>query len=186
MKNSKLLIIGLSIVIFFLIVQVDYLNNNPKIKTIETVVETEIIVEKEVEVEVIKEKIVEVEPKTFYNVTSEERELIARVLYRESGHSSLDCQKAVVSVIFNRLNSGYWGDTITDVIYAEGQFHVIETIDYTTPTNENYEAVDYVIKNGSTIPNWVMTFNTGGFRLGKDPYEEIDGTYFSGNKPKDN
>ena len=40
----------------------------------------------------------------------------------ESGSYSYDGQLAVASVIVNRVKSGRWGSSITDVIYADGQF----------------------------------------------------------------
>ena len=87
-----------------------------KIETIKEVpVEVEVIVEKEIEKEVIVE--VEVKPKYTYSFTSVERELLARLVYRESNIESLECQKAVASVVINRLHSGYWGDTLSEVIY---------------------------------------------------------------------
>ena len=56
-------------------------------------------------------------PKTmYYSVTEEERLLIAQLVYREANTESLECQKAIVSVLFNRLACGKWGDTIEEVI----------------------------------------------------------------------
>lgn len=55
-----------------------------------------------------------------YMVLSEsDRETLVKLIYLESGIESIDCKIGVVSVIINRLNSGYWGDTIDDVVYAK-------------------------------------------------------------------
>lgn len=150
----------------------------------EVVVEKEIVIEKEipVEVEVIKEVIVEVEkePTYVYNVTSSEREMLARIVYQEANIESIECQKAVASVVINRWQNGYWGDTIEDVIYAENQFAPAYLIPTTTPTNENYEAVDYVLKNGCTLPEHVLYFRAYYHFdwSGYVPYTHIDRTYF--------
>ena len=40
----------------------------------------------------------------------------------EAGGYSYDSQLAVANVIVNRVKSGNWGKSITDVIYAQGQF----------------------------------------------------------------
>jgi len=48
--------------------------------------------------------------------------LIAACVQMEAGVSSYEGQVAVTNVILNRLESGRWGNTITDVIYAKNQF----------------------------------------------------------------
>ena len=149
--------------------------------------EPEVVVEEvEVvkEVEIIKEIPIEieVEPTYTYNITSEEREMLARLVYHEANAESLDCQKAVVSVVINRWQNGQWGDAIEDVIYANGQFDPAPILYRTTPNNTNYEAVDYVLKNGSTLPSYVMFFRADyGFSETWEEYSEhrqIDQTYF--------
>ena len=47
---------------------------------------------------------------------------MAACVMMESGSRSYDGQLAVASVIVNRVKSGRWGNSITDVIYADGQF----------------------------------------------------------------
>lgn len=177
-------------IIILQIVFIAALLMNPTIETQivevpkEVVVEKEIVIEKEipVEVEVIKEVIVEVEkePTYTYNVTAEEREMLARIVYREANVESMECQKAVASVVINRWKNGRWGDTLEDVIYAENQFSPAYLIPQTTPTNENYEAVDYVLKNGCTVPYYVLFFRAE-YHFDWDeyvPYANIDQTYF--------
>lgn len=141
-------------------------------------VEVEKIVEIEKEIEVIVE--VEKEPEYKYNITSVEREMLARLVYLEGGIESLECQKAICSVIINRWQDGYWGDTIEDVIYAKHQFSPSGSIWKTTPTETNYQAVDYVLKNGCTIPSYVMFFRASYHFTwdGYEPYTSIDRTYF--------
>lgn len=48
--------------------------------------------------------------------------LLAAIVYAEAGGESYEGQLAVASVIMNRLHNGYWGSTLSDVIYAPGQF----------------------------------------------------------------
>lgn len=132
------------------------------------------------EIEVVKEVPVEVEPTYAYNVTPAEREMLARLVYREANIESIDCQRAVVSVVLNRLENGRWGNSIKDVIYAQGQFSPAYLISTTTPKNTNYEAVDYVLRNGSTLPSYVLYFRADyHFNWqGYVPYTKIDKTYF--------
>lgn len=136
------------------------------------------------EIEIEKEVIVEVEklPTYKYNVGSVEREMLARLVYLEANTESLECQQAVASVVINRWQNGYWGNTITSVIYARYQFSPSGLIYKTTPTETNYVAVDHVLKNGSILPEYCMYFRTGfGFSEiwdGYAEYHKIDNTYF--------
>lgn len=150
-----------------------------KVETIKEVpIEVEVVVEKEIEKEVIVE--VEVKPKYAYEVTSVEREMLARLVYQEANIESLECQKAVVSVVINRWQSGYWGDTLEDVIYAKGQFTPAYLLPETTPTETNYLAVDEVLKNGVTLPPAIFYFRANyHFNWnGYVPYKKIDRTCF--------
>ena len=139
-------------------------------------------VEKEVVVEVEKEVIVEVikEPTYAYNITSAEREMLARLVYREANTESLECQMAIVSVVVNRWQDGRWGDTLKDVIYSPYQFTPANLLYKTTPTELNYTAVDLVLKNGCTLSPYVMYFRTDyHFDWNRyKPYTQIDYTCF--------
>jgi spore germination cell wall hydrolase CwlJ-like protein len=177
-KQSYLIaMIILVLVIIGLIICIDCLIKNPKTIIEEVIVEkiVEVPVEKEVIVEVEKEIVVEVEkePTYTYEVTSVEREMLARLLYREANTESMECQYAIVSVIINRWQSGMWGDTLAEVVYAPNQFEPANLIYCTEPTEQNYEAVDYVLKNGVTLPDYVMYFRADwGFSNVWDDYQE--------------
>ena len=119
----------------------------------------------------------------YYQITSDERELLAKIVTCESSICSLECQKDVCSVIFNRLDSGKWGDSLEEVIYYPNAFS--PTIDgsldrCTTPCKSAYEAVDYVIKYGPTVPTYVRYFRASyDFNWdGYQNYKVIDNVYF--------
>ena len=134
----------------------------------------EVEVEKEVIVEVVKE------PIYAYNLTSAEREMLARLVYREANIESLECQRAVVSVVINRWQDGRWGDTLEDVIYSPYQFTPANLLYKTTPTELNYTAVDLVLQNGCTLPPYCMYFRAD-YHFdwdGYKPYTQIDCTCF--------
>ena len=139
---------------------------------------------KEVEVEKEVEKIVAVEkePTYKYNISSVEREMLARLVYLEANTQSLECQEAVASVVINRWIDGRWGSTIASVIYSRYQFSPAGLIYKTTPTETNYVAVDYVLKNGSILPKYCMYFRSDyGFSEYWDGYAEyhrINDMYF--------
>lgn len=95
----------------------------------------------------------------YYNISQEERDMLAKLVYLEAGVCGSQCQRAVVSVVFNRLEAGYWGDTLEEVIYYKNAFspaYLIESCE--RPPQEVYDAVDYVLQHGPTIPSEVRYF----------------------------
>lgn len=122
--------------------------------------------------------------KNVLKITDSDRELIAQLLYHEARGESLECQKAVVSVIINRLNSGKWGNTIRDVIYAKNQFEPISrgVVERTKPLENQYKAIDYILENGVTVPEWVQYFRADyHFNwAGYTEYCQLSHTYFGG------
>lgn len=115
-----------------------------------------------------------------YGITSADRETLARLVFLESNTESLECQKAIASVVINRMHSGYWGSSINSVVYARNQFTPSSRIPYTTPTATNYEAVDYVLTYGVTLPTYVLYFRASHHFSWKGyvPYTAIGNTYF--------
>ena len=126
----------------------------------------------------------------YYIVTAEERDMLATLVYLESSICSEDCQRAVASVIFNRLDSGRWkkdvnkdGEiTLYDIVYYPNAFspaYLIEDYKDKT-TQECYDAVDYVIQNGPTVPTYVRYFRTK-YHFKWDGYKgycDMDNVYF--------
>jgi hypothetical protein len=133
---------------------------------------------KEVEKEVIVE--VEKEPTYAYDITSMEREMLARLVYREANTESLECQMAIISVVINRWQNGRWGNTLEEVIYSPYQFTPANLLYKTTPTELNYAAVDLVLQNGCTLEPYVMYFRADHHFdwEGYKPYTQIDYTCF--------
>lgn len=125
---------------------------------------------------------VEVEPTPYYHVTSVERELLARLLWTEARGEPIECQRAVISVVFNRLYDDSFPDTIEDVVKQDRQFDLANSLWKITPTETQYEAVDYVLYNGSTLPYWVQYFRSKHHFSwnGYSPYAQIGKTYFGG------
>lgn len=136
------------------------------------------------------EKSSEPEVIPYYIVTADEREMLATLVYLESSICSEDCQRAVASVIFNRLDSGKWKKdvnkdskiTLYDIVYYPNAFspaYLIEDYKDKT-TQECYDAVDYVIQNGPTVPTYVRYFRTN-YHFKWDGYKgycDMDNVYF--------
>ena len=132
--------------------------------------------------------VVEVTP--YYIVTAQERDMLATLVYLESSICSEDCQRAVASVIFNRLDSGRWKKdvnkdskiTLYDIVYYPNAFspaYLIEDYKDKT-TQECYDAVDYVIQHGPTVPTYVRYFRTN-YHFKWDGYKgycDMDNVYF--------
>lgn len=116
-----------------------------------------------------------------YNLTSAERELLAQLLYHEARGESLECQKAVASVILNRVDSKIWGDSLTDVIYAKNQFEPVVKglLPNTKPLEKQYQAIDYVLENGATVPEEVLYFRADHYFEWATDFMSMDNTYFS-------
>ena len=123
-------------------------------------------------------------------ITAEEREMLAKIAQLEASLCSNECQRAVVSVIFNRLHSHKWRKdmnndgqiTLYDIIYYPNAFTPVlyGKMDNCIPTQRDYDAVDYVLENGVTVPTYVRYFRTDyDFNWeGYENYKVIDNVYF--------
>lgn len=54
--------------------------------------------------------------------TREEIEIAKWIVQQEANGSTFEHKLIVAQVLLNRLNDGYWGNTLSDVIFATGQF----------------------------------------------------------------
>lgn len=129
--------------------------------------------------EPIIELVEEIEPEYKVSISPEDVDLIAKLLYLEGRGESEECQKAIVSVIINRLNSGYWGNTYRDVIYAKNQFEPAKYIENTIATPKQYDVIYDIMKNGISIPGYVLYFRAKYFFDWCINYKQIDNTCFS-------
>lgn len=100
----------------------------------------------------------EVEEEVSYSgITQHEYDMLVLTVYLEAGNQTLDCKKAVASVVLNRVNHSDFPSTVYSVLTQENQF----TINFNrtdTPGAECYEAVDSVLEYGSILPPDVLYF----------------------------
>lgn len=96
-----------------------------------------------------------------------EAELLAALIYCEAGGESYAGQVAVGSVVVNRVNSTYFPNSITDVIYQSGQFtpaasgKLALVLENGLTTDSCRNAANQVI-GGSVSGNWLFfCVNTG-------------------------
>lgn len=101
------------------------------------------------------------EPEPRYaEITAEERELLARVVYAESNTEPIEGQIAVAQVVLNRVRSESFPDTVSEVIYQERQFSTASILGRVTPNETNYEAVDAAFET-EVVPYEVFYFSRG-------------------------
>ena len=88
-------------------------------------------------------------------MTDDEAQLLRSILaleadYETEGH---DGQKAVVEVIFNRVLSPRWPDTVADVIYQRGQFATVKYLrkPYNRPGEHEDDAISAVLRETETV-----------------------------------
>ncbi len=81
---------------------------------------------------------VEVTYRTPITLSEEDINLMASIVTLECGGESYDGQLAVANVIINRMQTGHWGSTVSDVVYAPYQFSCVSS-----------PMLDYYIANGA-------------------------------------
>lgn len=96
-------------------------------------------------------------------VTEENIIFLAKLINCEAGGQTEDGKLAVGTVVVNRLNDGYWGDTIRDVIEAKSQFSPVSSgkIYSASYTEDDYECARKVLVDGyRSFPAYVMYFQS--------------------------
>ena len=113
------------------------------------------------------------------NVKVSEKDIrnIAALVYLEAGSCSYKCQKAIASVVFNRMVR--YKKTATQAIYESGVFTVSGRVARTTPSSESLRAVRDVLNNGSIFPTRVTAFRNNRYHSFGKKYCCIDGVYFT-------
>lgn len=86
-------------------------------------------------------------------MTEDEAQLLRSILALESQGEGLDGQKAVVEVIFNRVISDKWPNTVADVIYQKGQFATVRYLKrpYAVPGEAEDDAISEVLRETETV-----------------------------------
>ena len=100
-----------------------------------------------------------------------EENLLAHIIYCESGSESYESKVAVGSVVLNRVNSPHFPDTITEVIYAPMQFQPVRSgrlaiaLENDLATEDCRRAAHEVLNNGVS-GNWLFFRVHDGTRHG--------------------
>lgn len=114
------------------------------------------------------------------SMSDEEYELLKRIVAAESQTQELEGRKAVVEVIFNRVLSDDFPDTVKGVLSQKGQFSTwrMRNASWVVPELAT-EAIEAVIEDGRTIlpDTEYLFFSRGKSRYAKD-YIKIQDHWF--------
>lgn len=116
------------------------------------------------------------------SLSNDEFDMIAKVVYAESGNQEWEAQWMVACVILNRVESDSFPDTVKDVIFQDNpkQFCCAWDggYDKAMPGDATNEAVAYALEQ-ERIPADILFFTSNGYLKGTEPYEKVDDMYFS-------
>ena len=145
----------------------------------EVITKTEYVyIEKEPEVITEVEYVyVPVDPEVYYpNLTFEECELLEQIAYAEAKGEGVKGMVLVMNVVLNRVHADGFGDTVEEVIFADGQFYTAGM----TPnvSDECHEAMAMVL-DGVDFSEGALFFNKYGYRNGKEPLFQYGEHFFS-------
>ena len=108
---------------------------------------------------------------TVTTASSSDLNLLAALIYCEAGNQSREGKVAVGAVVMNRIASGSFPSTVSDVIYQSGQFHPAITgwlgqvLASGAPSN-CYEAAQAALNGENPVPG-ALYFNTSAGRGSK-------------------
>ena len=111
--------------------------------------------------------------------TDDELDLLARLIHSEAGSDWLtdEHQRAVGSVVLNRVADSRFPDTLEGVVYQKGQYACVPNgMINQVPTERAINNARYLLENGTTIPSNVVW--QAQFKQGKGLWKEIQGHYF--------
>lgn len=84
-------------------------------------------------------------------VSEEDGRLLEAILWAEANNQSFEGQKAVIEVIFNRVLSDEWPDTIYDVLSQKGQFATWKSRNKVKPTEVQSDVISDVLRETETV-----------------------------------
>lgn len=109
-------------------------------------------------------------------LTSEDMDLFARLLWQEARGESLEGQQACAEVILNRLVADNYPDTLRGIVFAEGQFPDTDKLKDATPTHTQYEAIERALNGPYLVPIDVVFY--ARFKMNDYYWGQIGDHYF--------
>ncbi len=119
-----------------------------------------------------------------YPFTYDDILLVTRLIYAEGNNQSDEGYRAMASIVYNRLRSKRYPNTVEKIVYQRNQFTVVDDENFLTdvPTASAFSAVIDVFINGNvTLPENVLYFRgeRDNKRWGsREYYDTIDGNMY--------
>lgn len=85
------------------------------------------------------------------NMSQAEKDLMAKIIWLESGNQSDEGQQAVAEVILNRVNNPRFPNTVTEVLYQRGQFTSVRALGRAKPDARVYANMQAVLDGKTNI-----------------------------------
>ena len=114
--------------------------------------------------------------------SEDELELLIRVIYLEAGAESDLCIRCCADVAFNQLQSGLFGNTLTEVLYRPNNYdETVWNAWATEPSDRVREIVMDVYNNGISLPARIVYYRNYYFHTFQYSVPEFttDNVYFS-------
>lgn len=82
-----------------------------------------------------------------YAITDDEYQVLLKIVEAEAPEEDIKGKMLVANVVLNRVEVNFFGDTISEVVFAKGQFQPVSNgyIFKVTPSEETIEAVERVL-----------------------------------------
>ena len=113
-------------------------------------------------------------------ISDEEIFLIERIVMSEARGESCEAQEAVATVILNRWQEGSFGETISDVCYASGQFAAPWDGEISMSVNLAVKnAIVYYNTYCQDLPTQILYFRSDHYHTFGTPYISMGNLYFS-------
>lgn len=113
-------------------------------------------------------------------LTDEELQLLLRVVSAESRGESLEAQYTVACVIFNRMESEIFPNTLTEVIMQSGQFTCVSNgAIYSAPITESVAQAVIMAMDNNTLDSTILWFRSNRYHSFKTKAFQIGKLYFS-------
>lgn len=109
-------------------------------------------------------------------LTYEQLNLLASMVWVEARGESMEGQRAVAEVVFNRMVSEGFPDSIEGVIYADNQFRSTKFLEDAEPTQAQYDAIDWALYGPYVLPEDVVYF--AQYPVNDNVWGEIGGHVF--------
>lgn len=94
-----------------------------------------------------------------YDVSYDDAYMLACLVQSEAGSEPYEGKLATANIVLNRLNSGRYGSSISDVIYAPGQFSVVRIGTFQSalsngPSSESVQAANEALAGVNNVPGY--------------------------------